>query len=87
MENLKIETRQRLLQAIDSKYETLSDLKSTHEADIESLTQTIDSLQVTSFSLLSTIRIMYEIGSNDNQSESDLSISLFQSFRISLMTP
>ena len=60
MENLKIETRQRLLQAIDSKYETLSDLKSTHEADIESLTQTIDSLQVTTFSLLNTTPITYK---------------------------
>ena len=44
---MKIETRQRLLQAIDNKYEILSDLKSHHESEIESLTHTIDSLQVT----------------------------------------
>ena len=47
VETLKIETRQRLLQAIDNKYEILSDLKSHHESEIESLTHTIDSLQVT----------------------------------------
>ena len=46
MENLKVETRQRILQAIDNKYEVLSDLKQQHEAEIETLTQTIDSLQV-----------------------------------------
>ena len=46
VENLKIETRQRILQAIDNKYEVLADLKSQHESEIESLTQTIDSLQV-----------------------------------------
>ena len=49
VETLKIETRQRLLQAIDNKYEILSDLKSHHESEIESLTHTIDSLQVTCF--------------------------------------
>ena len=49
VETLKIETRQRLLQAIDNKYEILSDLKSHHESEIESLTHTIDSLQVTFF--------------------------------------
>ena len=46
---MKIETRQRLLQAIDNKYEILSDLKSHHESEIESLTHTIDSLQVNFF--------------------------------------
>ena len=49
VETLKIETRQRLLQAIDNKYEILSDLKSHHESEIESLTHTIDSLQVNFF--------------------------------------
>ena len=45
VETLKAETRHRLLQAIDGKHETLAELKSRHENEIETLTQTIDSLQ------------------------------------------
>ena len=45
VESLKIETRQRLLQVIDSKHESLSELKTRHEGEIEQLTQTIDTLQ------------------------------------------
>ena len=42
VEALKIETRHRLLQAIDTKHDVLADLKARHEAEIETLTQTID---------------------------------------------
>lgn len=45
MEALKAETRNRLLLAIDRKHEAMADLKARQEREIESLTQTIDSLQ------------------------------------------
>ena len=45
VENLKTETRNRLLQNIDHKYAELSNLRSLHEKEIESMTRNIDSLQ------------------------------------------
>ena len=45
VENLKTETRNRLLQNIDNKYAELANLRSLHEKEIESMTRNIDSLQ------------------------------------------
>ncbi len=45
VETLKAETRHRLLQNIDKKYAELSNLRSLHEREIETLTRQIDSLQ------------------------------------------
>ena len=45
VENLKTETRKRLLTKIDTKYAELANLRSLHEKEIESMTRNIDSLQ------------------------------------------
>lgn len=44
VETLKLETRQRLLQNIDARYDALSELKSKHESEIEMVTRQIDHL-------------------------------------------
>ena len=44
METLKLETRQRLLQNIDGRYDVLSELKVKHENEIEMVTRQIDLL-------------------------------------------
>ena len=41
---MKLETRQRLLQNIDARYDALSELKSKHESEIEMVTRQIDHL-------------------------------------------
>ncbi len=45
VENLKMETRNRLLLNIDQKYQELGELRSVHEREIENLTRQIDDLQ------------------------------------------
>lgn len=45
VEHLKIETRNRLLLSIDSKYVELANLRSLHEKEIETMTEQIDALQ------------------------------------------
>ena len=45
VENLKVETRNRLLLNIDQKYSELAELRSVHEREIENLTRQIDDLQ------------------------------------------
>ena len=45
VENLKMETRNRLKQNIDKKYEELAGIRSLHEKEIETMTRQIDSLQ------------------------------------------
>merc|ERR1711963_512238 len=45
VENLKMETRNRLKQNIDQKYEELAGIRSLHEKEIETMTRQIDSLQ------------------------------------------
>ena len=45
VENLKNETRQRLLASIERKYVQLRELKSNHETEIEPLSRKIDTLQ------------------------------------------
>jgi hypothetical protein len=44
VETLKLETRQRLLQNIDGRYDVLSELKVKHENEIEMVTRQIDLL-------------------------------------------
>ena len=45
VETLKMETRNRLCQNIDKKYEELTKIRSLHEKEIETMTRQIDSLQ------------------------------------------
>ena len=45
VETLKMETRNRLKQNIDKKYEELSGIRSLHEKEIETMTRQIDTLQ------------------------------------------
>ena len=45
VETLKLETRQRLLQAIDMKYARLQEIKAQHEREISPLSRKIDLLQ------------------------------------------
>ena len=45
VETLKMETRNRLCQNIDAKYEELTKIRSLHEKEIETMTRQIDTLQ------------------------------------------
>ena len=45
MEELKVETRRKLIENIDSRYGALGKLKDSHESEMEPLTREIDILQ------------------------------------------
>ena len=47
VETLKVETRRKMIENIDSKYSDLERMKTHHEQEMEPLTKEIDHLQVT----------------------------------------